>query len=207
MACLLVTRALDEDNKGLAMHMLLMFCLYLRPTEALRVRPVDIVAPVKGGGRGYQDYTVVLHPLEIGTPSKTQEFDESLTLDLTYHQGVGHALKSYCRRLNKQLPFLRHTNQELQDFLSEASASLHLGSLGQIHPYRFRHGGASHDMLHHHRDLAGVQKRGRWKSLASVRRYEKGSRLAQLFAGLPKQVQEQSMAAARALRGRLCSLR
>ena len=43
--------------------------------------------------------------------------------------------------------------------------------------------------------------------IASVRRYEKGSRLAQLFAGLPKQVQEQSMAAARALRGRLCSLR
>eukprot|EP00438_Fugacium_kawagutii_P013923 Skav213475 [mRNA] locus=scaffold565:39265:42440:+ [translate_table: standard] len=207
VVCLLVTKALEEQKRGLALHMLMMFCLYLRPTEALRVRPVDVVEPVKGGGRGYRDYTIVLHPLEVGTSSKTQEFDESLTLDLPYHKGVGHAIRSTCRRFNQELPFLRHSNAELQEFLETSSETLELGSLGPIHPYRFRHGGASHDMLHQHRDLQGVQKRGRWKSLSSVRRYEKGSRLAQLFASLPPQVQEKGMAAARGMARRLCSLR
>ena len=75
VVCLLVMEALDNGQMGLALHMLLMFCLYLRPNEALKIRPQDVVAPVLRGGKGYRFWTVVIHPLELGVASKTLEFD------------------------------------------------------------------------------------------------------------------------------------
>ena len=45
------------------------------------------------------------------------------------------------------------------------------------HPYSVRHGGASSDALWRTRSLIEIQKRGRWRSEKSVRRYEKHSRL------------------------------
>ena len=46
-------------------------------------------------------------------------------------------------------------------------------------PYQLRHGGPSHDRLQQTRSLEAIQKRGRWKQLRSVARYEKAGRVAQ----------------------------
>ena len=46
------------------------------------------------------------------------------------------------------------------------------------------------DFWEKHRDLVSIQKRGRWRAMASVRRYEKGGRLAQLLSKLPDTTQE-----------------
>ena len=61
--------------------------------------------------------------------------------------------------------------------LIQAVTALHLHGIAE-HPYCLRHGGASHDRGTAFRSLAEVAKRGRWRSAASVRRYEKHGRLA-----------------------------
>ena len=95
VTALLVQDCFNLQKYHLAVNMLLMFALYLRPSEALRLRRKDIVPPVRGGPVGYRLWTVVLHPLELGKQSKTKEFDESLMLDLDYHDGIGPFLKHF----------------------------------------------------------------------------------------------------------------
>ena len=122
-------------------------------------------------------------------------------LDLPYHKGIGQALKSFAIQSQKRPTDMvfSHKIDKLNQFLDNKSQELQLGSLGKMHAYRFRHGGASHDYHNKLRDLPAIQARGRWKSMASVRRYQKGARLAQLFAGLPDQVQRQAIVAAKGL--------
>ena len=52
-------------------------------------------------------------------------------------------------------------------------------------PYQLRHSGPSWDRLKGLRSLESIQKRGRWASFASVRRYEKHGRLAKAAAATP----------------------
>ena len=51
-------------------------------------------------------------------------------------------------------------------------------------PHALRHGGASSDFALKHLTLSEVQRRGRWKCVASVRRYEKAGRLTRQLAKL-----------------------
>jgi hypothetical protein len=81
------------------------------------------------------------------------------------------------------------------DFCHDHWSSLGLAPLGKFHLYRLRHGGASHEAASRLRSLVGIQSRGRWQSLKSVRNYEKGSRLAQLFGSLDVQTQKQCIQA------------
>ena len=197
VCCLLITHAVRQNLMGFALHMGLMFMLYLRPSEALRLRRGDVIPPVSRGQGGYKQWTVVLHPEELGVPSKTQEFDESLQLDLAYHHGFGEAIARFCenRKIAKRHVILTHTTAELLEFLETAQESLNLQAVNRIHPYRFRHGGASHDHVGKLRDLQAIQHRGRWQSQSSVRRYQKGG-LTQVFGALPQEVQDAAIDAA-----------
>ena len=56
------------------------------------------------------------------------------------------------------------------------------------HLCRLRHGGASADVATKTRTLDEVQKRGAWRSQASVARYAKPARLNQQLNALPKPV-------------------
>ena len=58
----------------------------------------------------------------------------------------------------------------------EAVKALGLAAL-RLSPHSWRHGGPSHDAYHGLRTLAEIQQRGRWRSQASVLRYEKHGRL------------------------------
>ena len=176
----------------------MMFTMYMRPTEALRVRCVDVVKPTGRRGQPYRNWTFVMHPFELGVPSKTLEFDESLELDLDYHRGVGDMIHRFITHhgIPRKSTVLQHSNKDLTSFMELASAHLNLEVLGKIDPYRFRHGGASHDAVNRLRDLNAIQMRGRWKSPASVRRYQKGARLNQIFGSLPAAVQRECHAAA-----------
>ena len=58
-----------------------------------------------------------------------------------------------------------------------------------LHPYMLRHGGPSYDRAYTLRTLEEIQKRGRWKSANSVRRYEKGGRVAEQLHKVPRHLQ------------------
>ena len=51
-------------------------------------------------------------------------------------------------------------------------------------PYTFRHTGSSNDFIQKRRSLLSIQKRGRWKHLRSVTRYEKAGRVLRQWAKL-----------------------
>jgi len=75
------------------------------------------------------------------------------------------------------------------ELLGEVELRLQLGVLGSLHPYRLRHTGASHNFASSARDLASVQRRGRWREKRSLRRCEEGGRLSELLQRLPPGVQ------------------
>jgi hypothetical protein len=86
------TKAFNTGNAQICLFLLLSFLLYLRPGEALKIRVQDIVSPVKRAGRAYQHYAILLHPTEEGIPSKTQQWDEMLSLDLKPFKFLGPLL-------------------------------------------------------------------------------------------------------------------
>ena len=51
-------------------------------------------------------------------------------------------------------------------------------------PYQLRHSGRSWDKLHQRRSQVAIMRRGRWRSLASLARYEKGGMLMKEYANL-----------------------
>ncbi|CAK9007951.1 Putative ankyrin repeat protein MM_0045, partial [Durusdinium trenchii] len=59
---LLIQKPIDKGLMGLALHMGLMFALYLRPSEGLRLSARDVVPPVLKGQGNYRHWTVVLRP-------------------------------------------------------------------------------------------------------------------------------------------------
>ncbi|OLQ05790.1 hypothetical protein AK812_SmicGene10971 [Symbiodinium microadriaticum] len=200
VVALMATKAFKCKLNQIGLYLLLAFALYLRPSEGLRLRVQDMVRPTRQRGP-YSRWTFVLHPTEGQVPSKTQEYDESLQLDLDYHRGLGEALYR-CLKLGTRSPHEIAFNLEteiLNKFLAECSLELSLKPLGHMHLYRLRHGGASHDFAAKHRDLAAIQMRGRWRSATSVRRYQKGGRLVQLFNSLTKDVRKKATQAAEEL--------
>ncbi|CAE7255618.1 unnamed protein product [Symbiodinium sp. CCMP2456] len=182
----------------IGLFLLVSFMLYLRPSEGLRLRTQDVVRPSRKRG-AFSFWTFILHPQEMQIPSKTREFDESLQLDLDYHNEVGNALARVLKFTAKQPEekIFKFGLEEANQALEDAATAVGLQKLGSIHLYRLRHGGASHDFVHKLRDLASIQLRGRWKSMASVRRYQKGARLAQLFNSLDSAVQTECLDAAK----------
>jgi hypothetical protein len=191
---LLCEEAVRIGNKELALCMLLMFHLYLRPAEPFRLRVQDIVAPVGKGRKTYRFYAVLLHPNEVGTPSKTLQYDEMLTLDLKGQRFLGPALikhlKLDCRQKNQ--PAFSVTLSMVTDFMEHNWNKLQLTALGPPHVYRLRHGGASHDAALNLRDMTAIQARGRWQSVKSLKNYTKGGRLQQLVGCLPKEVRRRA---------------
>ncbi|CAE7232165.1 unnamed protein product, partial [Symbiodinium sp. CCMP2592] len=207
VVALLALHALSLGLLEIAIYLLLTFSLYMRPSEGLRLRKKDVVRP-SSRQAGFQHWSVVLHPLEVGVCSKTQEFDECLQLDLPYHQPLGPATYKLLRLHQKrgEEHIFTITLENVTQFLERAQIELELKGLGELQPYRLRHGGASHDFVSKLRDLASIQMRGRWRSQSSVRRYQKGGRLTQLMQTLTPHVKRAAESAVRKLPAALAGL-
>ena len=65
-----------------------------------------------------------------------------------------------------------------------AAARRRFPSLAAPTLYQLRHGGASHEALTQFRNSEDLMRRGRWHSLRSVKRYEKGGRVNQVLQAL-----------------------
>ena len=195
-----------------ALALILMFECYLRPAETFQVRAVDVVFPTaamlrarRAAGAKGPMVDIVLNPAEEGVPSKTQEFDSTVTLDLERHAPLATALKQY---LEGRLGRAWRAEQDVALANGHAAAPLFPGSavrmltevklvlrelgvnLGDTQLYRVRHSGASHDYVHQARSIEDIRRRGRWRCFQSVRRYEKGGRLGQILLQQPQWVQD-----------------
>jgi hypothetical protein len=199
VVALLVMELLDRGSKEIALCLLVTFELYLRPGEPHKLRVADLIRPLSEK-TGRDQYAFVLNPIEVGVPSKTGEFDDALLLDLPRHQAVGPAvhemlLERFGAALNEPLdrlsgigalPLFSCSQLEVSLAVAQVDKELNLAkALGKLHMHRVRHSSASHDYLVQARSLVDIRRRGRWKSFASVRRYEKSGRVAELLQKLP----------------------
>ena len=194
VVAMLANGLLLRGLQQMALGLLLMFEFYLRPGETFGVLAVGLVPPVRRQGHG-SHYDLVLHPFEEKEPSKTQEFDHALSLDLERHAALGPALElmlekrlgaGWRKKFEKEKMFTV-TQTDVLKAVKKMVAEMQW-DLGVVHLYRVRHAGASHDFVSKARSLEEVRRRGRWRTHQSVRRYEKGARTGQLLQRLPEAV-------------------
>ena len=161
-----------------ALITLLCFCLYLRPSEPHALKCSQIIPPSRGPSSS-RFVTVVLNPFEDGRSSKTHEYDESLLCDSPLLPQLGPALLRHARGRPRGDRLFSVCQADVARDLRDACLRLRVPPPLEVVMYKYRHGGASTDFACKHRSLAEVKLRGRWKSDASLRRYEKGGRLAE----------------------------
>ena len=82
--------------------------------------------------------------------------------------------------------------------LTQASRAVGVTQLAPV-LHSLRHGGPSTDLAMKSRSVTEAQKRGRWRTLRSVARYERGGRVSEQLQRLPRHVLASLLAAERNL--------
>ncbi|CAK0790753.1 unnamed protein product, partial [Prorocentrum cordatum] len=175
---------------------LLCFVFYTRPSELLRLRVKGAVPPPRGGPRALALWALLLTASENSAPSKTGEFDVSLSHDNTEFWWVGGLLTRLRAGRSATQPLLGLTYATRAALFSRAAVDAGLGGLGPPTLYQLRHGGASHELATRARPLAEIKKRGRWAADSSVRRYEMSGLLPTQLQRASEAVQRRAYAAA-----------
>ena len=157
---------------------ILMFGCYLRPSEALLLRASQLLPPEAAvGGWAGTCWGVVLCAAEYGRASKTNEFDDSVVLEMPEARCIEGALHHLKERRSPHTGLWGFSYEDLRHAFNTAAERLKITHLKPT-LYALRHGGASHDAAVHKKPLADIAKKGRWRSHLTVRRYEKHGRLA-----------------------------
>ena len=193
-ACLLLAGALAKMGpKGVtaARALVLQFDAYLRPSEVLSVTRDDVTTKKRGTSLAYPDLVLTLAPQ--GTPdqpptrrTKGGRFDESVVVadkasKLAGRGFVGQIVQNLIKRRRAQQKLFDLTLAEYEDLFRKAMLQTSLGPLSLV-PHSARHGGPSTDAALQLRDATSIQRRGRWESERSVRRYEKHGKLTRQVA-------------------------
>lgn len=174
---------------------LLQFDTYCRPSEVISLALGNVIPPSAGAPSIYQKWALLLAPAEWTLTTKAGKHDDSiLVAESTPHrQFVVDLLAEVFRaaKARSTLPeeplFPALTLPKYERILQESAHLVGLSAL-RITPHMLRHGGPSTDVFENVRDLAAVQKRGRWASHLSVSRYEKHARLLRSLSRAPPAV-------------------
>eukprot|EP00439_Symbiodinium_sp_Y106_P021708 s7921_g2.t1 len=119
-----------------------------------------------------------------GDPSKTNLYDEGITLSPTVDFLTGAIAELRAARMSSPMLF-PFTCAQLAEQFKKAAARVGVAHLGAT-LYGNRHGGAS-DMRLRGVGLPEIKKRGRWASDTSLRRYEKATVAQQQHLKVPVQ--------------------
>ena len=158
---------------------------YLRPGEIRGIMPEDVVAGRGEVGAAYSFTSLLLNPEQRGVQTKTHQFDDSVIFDSKGREWIGDALKIAAKATRSGEPVFPFTAAKFNTLFRGAGAKIGLAQHDLV-PYLLRHTGPSHDYLAKTRSLADIKRRGRWRSDASVRRYEKSSRVMAQLAKIDK---------------------
>ena len=185
VACAVACRVGFTHGFQMAVAVLLCFDAYLRPVECLALRACDILLPCAN----FSCLTLLLSPWELAVPSKTRTFDDAVRLDSMDRPEVGWLVGELLRRHPGQptarlFPF---SHQSYLQAVKSAVEWLHLTPFGFV-LYSLRHGGPSADRANGTRSAETVQKRGRWASELSCRRYEQPGRLHVVLSRIPSNI-------------------
>ena len=163
--------AVIDGNLDFAFLILLAFDAYLRPCDVLRLRRHFFIPPQRCSG-GTHQWTLVPHPAEGRIPSKSNSFDDSILVGHGRRGWLNQTTSLFLRRVSGSGLLFPLSEGKVRSLISQYSDKLRLGPLA-LSFHGLRHGGPSTDFLEGSLSLESIQRRGRWKSLSSVRRYEK----------------------------------
>ena len=173
-------------RRGLVEHavaLLVSFVAYLRPGECDSLTSLQLVAPVAAAGGAADVWGLLLAPVELGNPSKTNSWDDAVLLDsIPYVYPCLQVLKRRCWSPTDRI--WSYPPGDLSIRLAEAAAELQLTHLG-ITLYGLRHGGVSHDILHRLRTPLEAKLRMRVASDSTLKRYAKQTRVVSELGRAP----------------------
>ena len=194
-AVLLIASSLAEldgaEGLAAARACVLAFEACLRPSEVLSIRSCDVTVLAQQGVNQYPRITVRIAPSAPDTGERPQsrtksgEYDDSVIIgdaaSIKAHRGWVALLLS---QLKSELPpsssLCCISLSRWERLFVAAAARCGLSRL-RLTPHCLRHGAASSDFASKLRSLDEIQRRGRWKSQLSLKRYEKSGRLARQF--------------------------
>ncbi|CAE8643896.1 unnamed protein product [Polarella glacialis] len=185
-------RLAARGKHHMALWVLVGFIAYLRPSENMKLKKRDLVKPRSGVTKFWG---LLVCSSESHLQSKTGASDESVMMDNKSLPWIGEALEVLASGEGREAlwPF---TYPELTAELRLCSKELGV----KMVPYQLRHAGPSWDRIKNFRSLVDIQKRGRWKSLKSVTRYEKATLILSEFDRLPSAVKHHCDLCARNLK-------
>ncbi|CAK0815637.1 unnamed protein product [Prorocentrum cordatum] len=152
----------------------LTFACYLRPIECFRLLGRHVVASNPQAGPQFQRWGLLLADATGGQPGKTGNWDESVLLDLD--DWLIPVVAALMQATPDNAPLWPFSPSELGKQFRMACDLLGLGAL-EPHLYSLRRGGASDDLLRKRRSVEAVQRRGRWATSQSLKRYGKETRV------------------------------
>ena len=168
---------------GSALAWLTMVDAYLRPGECMRLVTSQVLP--RTSQKWMDSVVLLLHPDERGIASNTGEMNESLAIRRPW---LADLLNRWAR--SRRSPAMWDCGlPELRANFLKAATMLELTPWRPV-LYMGRHSGASLDRLEEVLSLAEVQRRGRWRSEASVRRYEKRALVQEVYLKLPLHVRK-----------------
>ena len=144
----------------------------------------DLVASV---GSLSSKWCLVMKLEEYGDVSKTGVSDESIIWDSQETMFLGEVFAAIKKQGPPKSRVWIFEYPELAKSFKESAVAM---GLDPFVPYQLRHSGPSWDRLHARRSQNAVMKRGRWKSLASLARYEKGGMVTKQYQRLPRKLQD-----------------
>lgn len=176
-----------QNLHQLALRLFLQFITYMRPGECSNLMVKQLIPPQMTLGDRFQQFAVLLHPLEDKVPGKTGVFDASVVVDSDHW--LNPILLNLVANRKPDDPLWEHPHAKLVDGFAAAQESLKLGHLNSC-LYTLRHGGATHDIMTRRRSMLEVKQRGRWGSDQSLKRYVKLARLQTEISKVPLEIRE-----------------
>ena len=174
----IATGLMRKHGVDYALCWLLMVDAYLRPGECIGLRPSQLLKPT--AQEHMTNMAIILHRAEDGVPSKTGAVDESL---LVHRPWLSTLLIKYAESRPESGRLWKFDLPQMREKFLDVCLDLELQEWNPV-LYMGRHTGASLDRLENRVSLSEVQKRGRWRSTASVRRYEKRALIQEVYNSL-----------------------
>ena len=141
----------------MGIHILMMVVTSCRPGEHLQSMREDLIRPMHGVT---SDWSLLLHPVQRGVPSKTQSYDDTTELKNQIYPWI----TKVAGVLAAGRPSEKIFEYRYEDFTKEFRIATRAPGLKIIVPYQCRHSGAPLDEVGQHRT---IEKSGRLAQIQS----------------------------------------
>ena len=167
----LIANHIADKSPPAAAALLLQLETYARPSEILKAKRRDVIAPAS---RACKYWGLIFGNSQFSEMTKAKQQDDTVlldSLDRNYAPKVLKMAASHCAQ-DDQFLFGPISLAQYEDLFKQSRAAVGLASFS-LTPHCVRHSGPSVDFLHRARSATEIQTRGRWKTQKSILRYQK----------------------------------